>query len=203
MKYIIDKRLLLYLTLTFIFTTIIGTLSHECGHYIAARLMGFHARISYATTWLTYDDQLMNFNQAFWFTLAGPLQTMFTGTIGLLLLYSSRKSVERLSLKQWVFIFLSLFWLRQSANFIVWVASYLITGRLRTNGDEVQLTLYLDLPGWLLMVVTALAGFIVLAIVLFKFIPKKQRFTFILSGLIGGILGYLFWLTYFGKIIMP
>ena len=203
MTFTIDKRLLLYLIITFIVVTIIGTLSHECGHYILARLMGFSAHISYGMTWLVNDNKIMNPKQEFWFILAGPLQTMLTGTIAFLFLCNSSRPIGRVSFGQWILVFLSLFWLRQSANFVVWVANYLITGKFKNNGDEIKLSTYLHLPSWSIVSVTALISLIVLTIVLFRFIPKLQRLTFILSGIIGGIAGYLFWLVYFGEIIMP
>jgi len=145
----------------------------------------------------------MNPRQEFWIRLAGPLQTMLTGTVGFLFLYHSPNPSVRLSFLQWVLIFLSLFWLRQSANFILWIGEYLYTGQFGTNGDEIKLSLYLHLPSWVMVSTTGLVGFIILAVVLFRFTPVSQRLTFILSGLIGGTCGYLFWLVYFGKIIMP
>jgi hypothetical protein len=198
----IDKRLLFYLSLTFIGATVIGTVSHEFGHYLAARIMGFDARINYAMTWLTSYKQ-MSFSQKVWFTLAGPLQTMLTGTIGFIFLNSLPKPTSRLSLGQWTLVFVTLFWLRQSANFVVGIGTYLLTGKKAENGDEIRLSYYLNWPEWSIVSVTGLVGFIVLAFVLFKFIPKSLRLTFILSGLIGGISGYILWLVYFGKLIMP
>jgi hypothetical protein len=50
---------------------------------------------------------------------------------------------------------------------------------------------------------TAIFGIIVLTVVVFKFIPTQQRLTFIASGLIGGVSGYILWLHLLGQIIMP
>ena len=198
----IDKRLLFLLSLTFIGATVIGTISHEFGHYLAAKIMGLDAHINYAMTWLTNNNQ-MSFSQEAWFTLAGPLQTMLTGTIGFFFLYCSPKPTSQLSPGQWTLVFLTLFWLRQSANFIVVAGTSILTGKTRETEDEIKLSHYLNWPEWSIISASGLAGFIVLAFVLFKFIPKSQRLTFILSGLIGGISGYLLWLVYFGKLIMP
>ena len=183
--------------------TVIGTISHEYGHLLAAKLMGFNARINYMSTWLTNNRQLMTDKQDFWLKLAGPLQTILTGTIGFLFLSTSFKNTERLTKGQWALVFISLFWLRQSANFVIWLTAYLITGNYSAHGDEINLSRYLNWPDWSIISFTAFIGFMLLTIVIFKFIPKSQRFTFILSGLIGGISGYLLWLVYFGKFIMP
>ncbi len=203
MTFTIDKRLLVILSLTFICMTIIGTLSHEFGHLIAAKLMGFEARINYMSTILTDKNRLMNDKQDFWFILGGPLQTVLSGSIGLLCLSAIPKNTQLLTKVQWGFIFLSLFWLRQSANFTVLLATWLITGNYSSQSDEINLSRYLHWPDWIIVSVTAFIGFMVLAIVIFRFIPKSQRFTFILSGVIGGISGYLLWLVYLGRFIMP
>jgi hypothetical protein len=203
LTFTIDKRLFFYLVFAFIAATIIGTVSHECGHYIAARLMGFKAYFNYEMTWLATDNRIMTRKQTFWFILAGPLQTMLTGTIAFLFLYNSPKPTGKLSPGQWTLAFLSLFWLRQSANFVIWIVQYLITGFFGDRTDEINLSVYLHLPFWSIISITAITGLVVLTIVLFRFIPKPQRLTFILSGLTGGISGYLLWLVYFGEIIMP
>src|SRR6185503_3833515 len=43
-----DKKLFAMLVAAFVFATIIGTLSHEFGHYIVARVLGQRASIHYA-----------------------------------------------------------------------------------------------------------------------------------------------------------
>ena len=202
MIFTVNKPLLLFLSLTFIAVTVIGTVSHEGGHYIAAKIMGIDAHIHYAMTSLS-GEQLMSDRQEFWLILAGPLQTMLTGTIGLFFLRKSSKPSTRLSTGQWAWVFLTLFWLRQLANFVVAIGTYLITGTIGENGDEIRLSKYLNWPEWSIAAVTAVIGFTVLVFVLFKVIPKPLRFTFMLSGLIGGISGYLLWIVYFGKFILP
>jgi hypothetical protein len=165
--------------------------------------MGYDARINYMMTWLVNDNQTMSYSQEFWFILAGPLETILTGTIGFLFLYKSAKPVKELTFKQWCLVFLSLFWLRQPANFAIWISGYAVTGRLGLRGDEITLSDHFHWPAWWLVFGTALIGFLVLAFVVSRFIPKQQRLTFILAGLTGGISGYALWLGYFGKIIMP
>src|SRR5690349_4407101 len=119
---VFDLKLFLYLSVAFILATIIGTVSHECGHYIAARMLGWNAHLHYSSTsWMpglttTYQDYRF---ERFLIILAGPVQTMFTGSIGFLLLLSFRKyylAAQKLTCKQWCIIFLSLFWLRQTFN---------------------------------------------------------------------------------------
>jgi hypothetical protein len=201
----INRQLLLYLTIGFIIATVIGTLTHEFGHYIIAKCLGYEAHINYAHTQLN-PNQKINTTDSFLITLGGPFETMLTGTIGLTLLFSFRKSfltVQQLSFGQWTLIFISLFWLRQTANFFVWVGGYLFSGQFSNRPDEIHLAQYFELPNWTISSLTAIFGIIVLTVVVFKFIPTQQRLTFIASGLIGGVSGYILWLHLLGQIIMP
>lgn len=204
----IHKHLLLYLILGFIVSTIVGTLSHEFGHYSVAKLFGYDARMSYATTWWGkyYPEQIINRFDGYYITLGGPMQTMLTGTIGFIVLCINRKSfqiAQKLSFKQWFFIFLALFWLRQIVIFAIQVAKLLFATKYRSYADEVKLTYYLHLPIWTITTFTALIGMVIFALVIFKFIPQQQRITFILAGLIGGVSGYVLWLKILGPTILP
>ncbi|MFI5221901.1 MAG: hypothetical protein ACHQK8_06220, partial [Bacteroidia bacterium] len=112
-----DKRLFVYLSVAFVLFTVIGTLSHEGGHYLVGKYYGLKPRINYMSTipkpnpdgYLLFAIQkrfsyeLMNDKPfplkdfyckivdkkksiSFFFILGGPLQTMLTGTFGLLML---------------------------------------------------------------------------------------------------------------------
>lgn len=204
----IDKRLLAFLTVGFILATVMGTLTHECGHYLVAKSLGYDAKINYAFTHWTKSnpDQAINTSDNLWITLGGPLETMLTGTFGLTLLFLLRKSfqpTQKLSFGQWSVIFISLFWLRQTANYIVWLGDYFFSGQFSNRSDEIKLARQLQLPDWIISAPTATIGAIVLTTIIFKFIPTKQRLTFILSGLIGGVTGYILWLRLPGRMIMP
>jgi hypothetical protein len=208
MIWTIEKRLLVYLIAGFIVATIIGTVSHELGHYIVARGLGYDAHISYqSVNWAkTITTNKINLSDSFYITLGGPLQTMLTGTIGFILLFVFRKSFEqtnRLSFGQWTLIFITLFWLRQIANFVVLLTYYIFSGKLSARGDEIKMSRYLQVPDWTIIAITALIGAGILGITIFEFVPKIHRLTFILSGLIGGVAGYMIWLEWFGKLLMP
>jgi hypothetical protein len=62
------------------------------------------------------------------------------------------------------------------------------------------------LLGWkpyLFPILAGCIGLIVLAIVVFKFIPKQQRLTFLIAGLLGGMSGSYLWMDLIGKYILP
>lgn len=203
MSLIINKKLLIVLLLSFIFTTIIGTLSHECGHYIAATLMGIKAHISYGMTSFIHYSKNVSSNEWLWIIVAGPLQTMLTGTVGFLLLFKFVKPTSNLSFTQWILVFLALFWLRQPANLFSGIANLLATGNYPQNGDEIKLSRHFNIPGLAISIVTAIIGIIISTIVVFKFVPVNQRFTFILAGITGGLIGAFVWLCWLGPVIMP
>jgi hypothetical protein len=203
-----NKKLFIGLVLSFITATIIGTLSHEFGHYLVAKYLGYEARINYgATFWHSLDpEDPLNLDDSFAITLGGPIQTMLTGTIGLCFLLIFQKSfykINNLTFGQWLTIFVSLFWLRQTANFCVWMGKYFLSGEISSRGDEICIANYLNLPVLSVISTTACIGALVLALITFKFIPDRQRITFLAAGLVGGITGYLFWLVFFGKYILP
>jgi len=235
-----DYKLSVYLFLSFILFTVIGTLSHEYGHHIAGNMVGIKTRVNYQSTiqidfennkhikeiralekyFYCYKALQIDFVYSYMqeiiikkmntdyiiFTLGGPVLTMLTSIIGLLMLFFFRKKyIEAIQLVfwQWLIVFISLFWLRQSANMFVGLFFHLINGRAGTCGDEYVLARDFGLPVESLSIITGLIGLIILTIVVFKFIPVKQRFTFLISGLIGGVAGYYLWLIQFGKIILP
>jgi len=198
----IDRRLLAYLICGFIIATVAGTLTHEFGHYIIARSLGYKAHISYAYT----SHDTATGRDSFLITLGGPAQTMLTGTVAFVLLFIFRRpfsSMNSLSFKRWLLIFIALFWLRQVANFFVWLMGNLIGKNFEHAPDEINLSRYLNLPDWSIIFSSAILGAIILSVIIFKFIPIQQRLTFIISGMAGGVLGFIFWILLLGPVILP
>lgn len=199
----IDKKLLLFLFIAFILATVVGTVSHELGHYFVAKYLGYDVRISYAST--NIRGTTIFASDSFWFTWGGPFVTMFAGTAGFILLFifcQSYYSTDRLEFRHWALIFLSLFWLRQPAVFILWLFTGWL-GKEPLRVDEIRIANNLQLPGWSILVLSAIIGAAVLIIVVFRFIPFAQRLTFILAGLLGGIAGYMLWMYLLGPVFLP
>lgn len=199
-----DKKLFIWLSVSFIAITAAGTLLHESAHYLTAKSLGYAAQLHYGLT--TYEGVPENSTHSFYITLAGPLQTMLIGTIGILFLLVYRKNFQNktaLSVNQWAIVFTTLFWLRQVMNFAVWMGGYWLNGNFSDSPDEIRLAQQLELPVWSITCLTAITGLIILAWVFFKFIPDKQKMTFILSGFTGGLVGYVLWLKILGPLLMP
>ena len=237
MTKVVDFKNLLLFSLTFIVFTIIGTLSHEFGHYLVAKSLGYDADIHYAyvsTNPMEKSEKMLqiyeenmeaieagqDFDQketyekgvkklqieSILISLGGPLQTMLTGMIGLFwLLYGrSRGNAKEFRSKDWLAIFLSLFWLRQVANVTMSVIEGLIQPELGFfGGDELALSQDLGLWEGTISIITGILGLLVSTWVIFKAVPKVHRLTFILAGLLGGVLGFIFWIILIGPIILP
>ena len=230
-------KLFFQLFLSFILFTIIGTLTHEYGHYVAGKMVGIKSSIHFNYTvteydpsstelldiYKTYKNQIDNkqifplkdkfeFLQAstwrknLYFIMGGPLQTMLTGTIGLLLMIFYRKSffkAFRLNIQQWILIFFTLFWLRELANCVVMIAMLLFTSKREFGSDEVKIAEYLGLHFTSVTFITAFLALIIALIVTFFFVPPTQRKTFTAAGFAGGVTGYILWLYILGPIILP
>lgn len=201
-------KLYIHLISAFALTVVVGTVSHEYAHYVTARLLGYKAQIHYSsTTWqkeerVPFDEEKENCI----ILTAGVLQTIITGTAGLLLLLRKRRlypKSEWLVFKEWVVVFLTLFWLRQTVNCISMVGKYVVLGEFSRNADEVKIEQYLHLPTNVLSYATGVIGSAILIYIIVTIIPVRQRLPFILSGFIGGIGGYVLWIHGIGYYALP
>lgn len=120
---------LLILSITFIAFTVVGTLSHEYGHILVAKYLGYKTKLHYGS--MNYDNNLQDkidaiyfrneasilnekpfpekelfeklIRKSFYDTLAvrigGPVQTILTGTIGFILLLFRRNKILQNGMK--------------------------------------------------------------------------------------------------------
>lgn len=227
---------LLILSITFIVFTVVGTLSHEYGHIIVAKYLGYETKLHYGS--MNYDNKLQDqineiyfrnetsilnekpfpekelfeklIRKSFYDMLAvrigGPVQTILTGTIGFILLLLRRKEILENGMKilDWLYVFLSLFWLREVCNLTMSVSSALLNGKKNYfGGDERIIATVLEIPQGSIAVPLAIIGLCFALFVIFRIIPKEQRILFITSGFLGGISGFVLWLRILGPIVMP
>jgi hypothetical protein len=215
MKINFNKRLFIGLVLAFIPTTIILTLTHEGGHYIALRLVGLDARIHYMYTEPKIPSgmlantskmlSIMSDTNIIWITISGPLVTILLGSIGFILLWRSPAKSSSFSWRQWCYVLLAFFLIRQVIGLFLWIFYQLGLYHPRAGrvGDEVRLAKLLDLPRYSILISIGVIGSAILAIIIFKFIPRKQRITFIFSALIGCTISFFVWFGFLGKLLLP
>lgn len=138
--------------------------------------------------------------------VGGPLQTILTGITGLIILYLRRKSIKIKGLKiiDWVAVFLGLFWLREIFNLVHSLGAEIISPNGRWfSGDEYYISKDLNLWSGTIPIVLGTIGLLISVYIVFKIVPKSLRLTFILSGLIGGLTGFIIWMDIIGPKILP
>jgi hypothetical protein len=120
-----DFKLSLFLILSFILFTAIGAVSHEMGHWIVAEVIGIDAKVNYYSTSFigqSNDRTRLLKMEDLAIYIGGPLQTMLVGSFWFLCLWKNRFLLykeEKLDFKDWFFVLLALFWLRELANFVM------------------------------------------------------------------------------------
>ena len=235
---IFQKRLFLYLFAGFILAVVAGVMSHEFGHWIAARYLGFSGQhlaynyTNYGTPddhWRQRDSLLVQYHKEmtstaghpakddylklvsarerdrFLLTAGGPLQTMLAGTLGVILLLVYRRKfavANELSFPQWLIVFLSLFWLREVFDVVVAIIRK-GAGHAWMEGDEFRMARALEWPTWSIFAITSVISLLVLWRVVFRYVPAKQRLTFLVAGFTGGLTGAYLWLVLLGPKLMP
>ena len=147
---------------------------------------------------LTSDNLLIS--------IGGPLQTILTGIIGLSILFWQKEKRKKYDLKliDWLAIFLSLFWLREAFNFLMSIGNELVKPNgSYFGGDEKMISELLNLPIGTISILLGTLGIAISTFIIVRIVPTKLRITFILSGLIGGISGYILWMNILGPKILP
>jgi len=237
MKLQIDLKHLMTLIISFILFTVIGTVSHEYGHIIVAKSLGYKTTLHYGS--MNYDmnelfDTLEEINREYRSELksgsdferkaeyksilaklkyhqllvqiGGPIQTILTGIIGLFILIYRKKNIKEFGFKlfDWLAAFLSLFWLREVFNLAMSIFNELIAPKgSYFGGDEHKISIMLNIWEGTIPIILGIIGLIISLFVIFKIVPEKLRFTFLLSGFLGGIIGFILWMYIVGPIILP
>ncbi|HFD33206.1 MAG TPA: hypothetical protein ENJ28_10945 [Gammaproteobacteria bacterium] len=143
---------------------------------------------------------------SFLITIGGLLQTIVTGLIGLVYLIFRRKkiAVTGLNIRDWLAVFLALFWLREPFNLVFSIGGGLYSGEnYFGSGDEVNISQMLNIPVGIIPSVLGALGLLISCFVIFEIIPAGKRLDFILGGLFGGISGYILWMKILGPILLP
>jgi len=138
--------------------------------------------------------------------LGGPLQTWLTGIVGLVILAIRKKyrTLYGIKFQDWLAVFLSLFWLRQPFNLMTaLLVEFINPDGSYFNGDELYIAKALGIWEGSIALITAVIGLLVALYIVISIVPKKLRLTFVLSGLIGGCIGFLIWMNVIGPMLLP
>ena len=190
------KNILTY-SLLFILFTIIGTITHELGHYTAGKSLGLDCHINYAACFCLTEEQIKISEEArslletygsrdsipeeiykdyisrrkavketksIWVAIGGPLQTIITGTLGLIILLFRNRKFKGTVFNNfdWLFVFLSLFWLREPFNLILSITKRITYGSGSFfGGDEYNISRRLGLWEGSLSTILGLIGLMI------------------------------------------
>lgn len=233
MQIIIFKDKILYFSICFILVTTFGTLSHEFGHIVVAKILGYDTILHHSSMeWndkekesivefylknesiieqrkpfqnsIQYYRKLDKINSdEFLIVSGGVLQTIITGSIAFFLLLHNRKKKIN-KIIFWFLVFLSLSWSRQIFNLFKGALLFFLK---KSNslfwGDEPKLSTYLNLFEGTISLFLGALGIIILSILLFKIIPSKYRLSFVIALFIGSSLGYILWMILIGPLLLP
>jgi len=237
MKLEIDIKYLTGITLGFVLFTIIGTVSHELGHTVIAKSLGYETALHYGS--MNYDhsdykkrivdiynehklkiDSGTEFidkaeyelgikkltNDILLVRIGGPLQTIITGILGLIIIYWRRKRIKAYGLKlfDWLAIFLSLFWLREVFNLATSIGSELVNPEgSYFGGDEKKISELLNVWNGTVSCILGIVGLVISLYIIFRIVPKQLRLTFIIGGFLGGLSGFILWMNILGPKLLP
>lgn len=132
-------------------------------------------------------------------SIAGPVQTILTSVLGFIILLYRRKLGCGFKLLDWLGIFLALFILRKVFNFCSGISSLILSNPQYFSGDEFQISRQLSFNQWVIPTIMFVVGIFLSVYVIFKIIPLKFRFSFIISGFVGGLLGFGIWFGFLGE----
>lgn len=136
------------------------------------------------------------------------MQTIVTGSIGFILLLfrkvHKKTGLNKLGNLDLLLVYLSLFWLREPFNILRSVSKKIWTDAGSFfGGDEYNISNHYRWWEGSVSVVLGVIGLLISLFVVFRIVPKARRVQFIIGGLLGGSLGYLFWNNFLGPILLP
>lgn len=208
----------IYFSLLVMVTAILGIIIHELGHYISGKLMGFTPTLHYGNVTFENDnffqhidyhkmnDKLYNEIQAvkiIW-SVWGPLTNIIIGLIGfiIIIIYNKRKTMREINLINLISLLISLLLLRQIINYLI-IFTFQLVYQKHPFSDELIVDNLFKLPTDTTLLITAIISVLIFSIILFYFVPKIQRLTFLCSVGVGGFVGSVLWLFILGPIILP
>jgi len=175
----------------------VGTLTHELAHLGAYRAIGSPATLHYGSVRAPVS---LDGWEALWTVGAGPLQTVLTGTLGLILL--GRVDRSRMRWQTWLATLTALFWSREVFNLFSALIFYARWGRAPNQGDEVRMARILGWGDWALQIPLGLLGLVACALVL-RWLPSGWRAPVLLGGVPGSLVGFAIWMHGLGPALLP
>ena len=193
----------MFVLFLFVFLASFGTILHEFGHYLPAKILGFEPKLHYGSTSFNSLIGFTNFKMIIVY-FSGPLMNMLIGSIGFYILFKSDrcKSVDILSL---VFASITFFWSRQVVVFILDLIMPIFNkkGLINKYSDEENLSNLLNLHKEFFSILFGILGVFFCFYTVFFLIKKRLRLPFIFFGILGSSLGIYLWYFIVGPFLLP
>jgi len=229
----INIKHFIYFTISFMLFTVVGTLSHEYGHILAAKSLGYKTYLHYGSMHsdlrLEYEKINKEYEKNKELIMRNEESKEKTAYLNILkkmkpkslkisiggpaqtvltgclglLILYFRRNRNSFQFVDWLAVFLSLFWLREVFNMLTGLIRGLFFNTSYFGGDEYYISTMLDLPNGFFSILLGVMGSLISIYVVFKVISKKIRLTFILSGLVGGLSGFYIWFQILGPQLLP
>ncbi len=152
-----------------------------------------------------YEGNLNKYNRDLVLILwGGILQTLSFGIIGFIILIIRKIKKVCFSFVDWVFVFLTFFLSRSVLNMVSgFLFAIFNKNKSYFMGDEPRIAKHIGVFEGSFTLLFGLSSTLILGFVIFYIIPKKYRLTFILSGILGSIIGFVIWMIVLGPILLP
>ncbi len=207
--------------------SIVGTVLHELGHAAMAKYLNVDFTIHHNSVKLSDElskdyrllmdsirfyhsnDSVKKINQdnrntiskyhyqSFLITLGGPMQTILTSILGIVVLVFRRFKTYHFSIIDWLCVFLALFISREAFLLVYDMFILVIKHHLPHHGDEIKLARLMGIHPLSISAVLGVIGFYTCILVIHKFVPKSYLYEFIIGGCIGGLTGFYFFNVWF------
>lgn len=183
---------------------VMGTLLHESGHILIARLLGYRTRLHFASMDWYLPDGAEGTNQTdgLYITLGGVLTVDLIGILFLCILVFRKENLSKPLF--WTAIFFSMLIYRHILLSLTGFGISLTQGKPMSYGrDEREIAEYFHLSPHMIGIPLLLIGIISACVLFFVVLDKPTRARLMLATAIGGVLGYIGWISYLGPILMP
>ena len=184
---------------------IFGTLLHESGHILIAKILGYNSTLHYASMnwYLPSGIEGSDKTDRFYITLGGNILLDLLSLIFLALLYFKKASLPQWL--YWLYVFFSMLIYRHIMLTIVSGFKTLLTsGRPMSYGaDETEIASYLFVSNSVVGIPLFVLALASCAVLYHKVLDPTYRRSLIIPAAIGGVAGYIIWLQYLGPILMP
>lgn len=183
---------------------VMSTLLHESGHILVAKILGYQTRLHYASMdWYIPDGaDGTNKTDSFYITSGGVFILDMISIIFLCILLFRKGKLSGWMF--WTAVFFSMLIYRHILLSLTGLTLSIMQGKQMSHGrDETELANYLTISNHMIGIPLLFVAVISCCMLFFVVLDREIRLKFLMATIIGGVIGYIGWLSYLGPLIMP